>query len=186
VTLEHLHPLYNTSYFKVVASLFHSYLVSYMILLLYIAFIAYKVLLHMAGLHKCWQSIWRWTSTGYICVAKETWEGRQVRSGKGRARKDSEDKDDGKQGTWFVRHCCLYMAVASYTHTHTHNRFTALWNLSGKTRVSRYQKKHSPTTLIVVINHPYQLSPSSTIHGILPIQSTCSTVFFHNLSPVAS
>jgi len=26
-------------------------------------------------------------------------------------------------------------------HTHTHNRFTALWNLSGKTRVSRYQKK---------------------------------------------
>ena len=44
-------------------------------------------------------------------------------------------------------------------HTHTHNRFTALWNLSGKTRVSRYQKKHSPTTLIVVINHPYQLSP---------------------------
>ena len=38
---------------------------------------------------------------------------------------------------------------------HTHNRFTALWNLSGKTRVSRYQKKHSPTTLIVVINHPY-------------------------------
>jgi len=26
--------------------------------------------------------------------------------------------------------------------THTHNRFTALWNLSGTTRVSRYQKKH--------------------------------------------
>ena len=38
--------------------------------------------------------------------------------------------------------------------THTHNRFTALWNLSGTTRVSRYQKKHSPTTLIMVINHP--------------------------------
>jgi len=31
------------------------------------------------------------------------------------------------------------------THTHTHNRFTALWNLSRTTRVSRYQKKHSPT-----------------------------------------
>jgi len=30
-------------------------------------------------------------------------------------------------------------------HTHTHNRFTALWILSGTTRVSRYQKKHSPT-----------------------------------------
>jgi len=31
------------------------------------------------------------------------------------------------------------------THTHTHNCFMALWNLSGTTRVSRYQKKHSPT-----------------------------------------
>jgi len=29
--------------------------------------------------------------------------------------------------------------------THTHNHFTALWILSGTTRVSRYQKKHSPT-----------------------------------------
>jgi len=33
-------------------------------------------------------------------------------------------------------HSCL--------HTHTHNRFTALWNLSGKTRVSRYQKNIHP------------------------------------------
>ena len=47
--------------------------------------------------------------------------------------------------------------------------------------MSRYQKKHSPTTIIVVINHPYLLSPSTTTHGILCIQSTCSTVFFHNL-----
>jgi len=31
------------------------------------------------------------------------------------------------------------------THTHTHNRFTALWILSGTTLVSRYQKKHSHT-----------------------------------------
>jgi len=35
-------------------------------------------------------------------------------------------------------HVCLQ------EHTHTHNRFTALWILSGTTRVSRYQKKHSP------------------------------------------
>jgi len=40
-----------------------------------------------------------------------------------------------------------------------------------------------PLTLIVVINHPYLLSPSTTIHSILHIQSTCSTVFFHNLLP---
>jgi len=32
-----------------------------------------------------------------------------------------------------------------YASTHTtHNRFTALWNLSGKTRVSRYQKNIHP------------------------------------------
>jgi len=38
------------------------------------------------------------------------------------------------------------MCFFSTTHTHTHNRlFTVLWNLSGTTRVSRYQKKHSPT-----------------------------------------
>jgi len=35
--------------------------------------------------------------------------------------------------------------ITTHTHTHTHNRFTALWILSGTTRVSRYQKKHSPT-----------------------------------------
>ena len=33
----------------------------------------------------------------------------------------------------------------AHMHTHTHKRFTALWILSGTTRVSRYQKKHSPT-----------------------------------------
>jgi len=32
-----------------------------------------------------------------------------------------------------------------HTHTHTHNHFMALWILSRTTRVSRYQKKHSPT-----------------------------------------
>jgi len=35
----------------------------------------------------------------------------------------------------------------------------------------------------MVINHPYLLPPSTTIHGILPIQSECFAVFFHNLSP---
>jgi len=38
-------------------------------------------------------------------------------------------------------------------------------------------------TPIVVIKYPYLPPPSTTIHGILPIQSTCFTVLFHNLSP---
>jgi len=32
--------------------------------------------------------------------------------------------------------------VYTHTHTHTHNHFTALWTLSGTTRVSWYQKVH--------------------------------------------
>ena len=57
--------------------------------------------------------------------------------------------------------------------------------LSGTTRVSLYQKKHSPT------HHPeswsspnlYQLLPSTTIHSILPVQIACLAIFLHNLSP---
>jgi len=55
--------------------------------------------------------------------------------------------------------CWLYGNIVKFSHkppgmqasifgtcpTHTHNRFTALWILSSTTRVSRYQKKHSPT-----------------------------------------
>jgi len=52
--------------------------------------------------------------------------------------------------------------------------------------LSQYQKKHSPThtyhghqSSII----PYLLPPSFTIHGMLLVQFTCLTVFFHNLSP---
>jgi len=44
---------------------------------------------------------------------------------------------------------------------HTHNRFTALLDF---------------------VSHPLSAS-SITIHCILPLQFTCLTVFFHNLSP---
>jgi len=40
--------------------------------------------------------------------------------------------------------CCKPYLPTVITGTHTHNRFTALWNLSGKTRVSRYQKNIHP------------------------------------------
>jgi len=66
----------------------------------------------------------------------------------------------------------------------TQHHFTALWILSGTTRVSQYQKKtftHSHLSWSSVI--PYLLPPSVTIHGILPIKFTCLTVFFHNLCP---
>jgi len=52
------------------------------------------------------------------------------------------------------------------THRHTHNRFTALCILSGTTRVSWYQKKHSPT-------HTYRGHQSSLICFLHLIQSCC-------------
>jgi len=39
--------------------------------------------------------------------------------------------------------------------THTHNRFMALWILSGTTWVSRYQKKHSPTHTLWPFDNPH-------------------------------
>jgi len=65
----------------------------------------------------------------------------------------------------------LYSSSSSCdnTHTHTHNHFTALWILSGKTRVSRYQKKHSRTHT----HHGHQSSTSCTniIHIFLALFS---------------
>jgi len=91
--------------------------------------------------------------------------------------------DSGKSRDIMDFHISQMILVLENAGTHTHNCFTALWILSGTSRVSRYQKKHYPFTLIVVIKHPYLLSPSTTIHGVLSIQSTCFTVFFHNLCP---
>jgi len=60
----------------------------------------------------------------------------------------------------------------THTHTHTHNRFMALWILSRTTRVSRYQKKHSPTHTY----HGHQSSLICCIHGIHK-QSVASSLF---------
>jgi len=43
--------------------------------------------------------------------------------------------------------------------------------------LSRFQKKHSPTHTCRGRQSSYLLHPSTTIHGILPVQSTCLTVF---------
>jgi len=54
--------------------------------------------------------------------------------------------------------------------THTHNHFTDLWILSGTTRVSWYQKKHSPT-------HTYRGHQSSFICFIHLLLSMASSLF---------
>ena len=65
---------------------------------------------------------------------------------------------------------------------HTHNHFTAVWTLSTRTRVSWYQKKQSPTHTYS-ISHLYLLPSSIAIHGLLPVQFMCLTVFLHNFCP---
>jgi len=50
------------------------------------------------------------------------------------AASDTREEDHDIVGEVYIHAC-----------THTHNRFTALSILSGTTRVSQYQKKHSPT-----------------------------------------
>jgi len=69
----------------------------------------------------------------------------------------------------------LRMHACTHTYTHTHNCFMALWTW--------YQKKPSPTHTYRGHVIPCLLPPSITIHGILPVQFTCLTVFFNNLSP---
>ena len=40
-----------------------------------------------------------------------------------------------------------------------------------------------PLTPLLLINHPYQLPPSTTNHSIIPAQSTYLAIFLHNLWP---
>ena len=72
------------------------------------------------------------------------------------------------------------------THTPTHTHTAVLW-LSGlyleQAGWAGTRRNIHPLTPIVVVSIPYLLLPSITIHGILPVQFTCLTVFFDNLSP---
>ena len=84
------------------------------------------------------------------------------------------------------------------THTHTHITVVRLCgSCPGQPGWAGTRRNIHPLTLIVVINHPYLLSPSTTIHGILPFNpralksfSTISLqVFFglpHGLAPSTS
>ena len=68
-------------------------------------------------------------------------------------------------------------------YTHRHTTVLRLFGFCpGQPGWAGSRRNIHPLTLIVVINHPYLLPPSTTIHGILPIQSTYFTVFFKSLS----
>jgi len=67
-------------------------------------------------------------------------------------------------------HIRLRDQLSSRRNYYYHNHFTALWTLSGTTRVSRYQKKHSPT-------HIYSGYQSSVICFLHLLRSVASYLF---------
>jgi len=77
--------------------------------------------------------------------------------------------------------------LTSHTHTHTHTHTQPLYgsldfvrdNVGEPVLEEAFNHSHLSWSSII----PYLLHPSAMIHGILPVQSKCSTVFFHNLSP---
>jgi len=74
----------------------------------------------------------------------------------------------------------LLLSVYSMgTHTLTHTTVLQFSGLSGTNQVSRYQKKHSPLTTIVVISHP--LSASSICYD--PWHPPCSIYMPDSLFP---
>ena len=80
--------------------------------------------------------------------------------------------------------CCFcYETVTSYVVHYTQTHTTILW-LSDFVQdnpgepVPEETFTHSHLSVV-----PYLLHPFITIYGILPVQFTCLTVFFHNFSP---
>jgi len=65
---------------------------------------------------------------------------------------------------------CTYNIKINIASSHTNNHFTALWILSWTTRVSRYQKKHSPT-------HTFRGHQSSLICFLHLLRSMASSLF---------
>jgi len=71
----------------------------------------------------------------------------------------------------------------TYIHTHTHTQplyssLNFVWDNPGKP-VPEEIFTHSHLLWSSIV--PYLLRPCNTIFGILPVQSMCLTVFFHNL-----
>jgi len=71
--------------------------------------------------------------------------------------------------------------IHTYTHTQPfYGPMDFVWdNLGEPVPEETFTHSHLSWSSII----PYLPHPSTTIHGILTVQSTCLTVFFHNLSP---
>jgi len=69
--------------------------------------------------------------------------------------------------------------VELWTHTRTHDRFTAV--CPGLPGWAGTRRNIHPLTPLLLINHPYHLPPSTTNHSIILAQSTYLAISLHNL-----
>jgi len=71
------------------------------------------------------------------------------------------------------------------THTHTHKQlfYSSMDFVRDNPGEPVPEETFTHSHLLWSSIIPYLLHPSTTIHGILLVQSMCLTVFFHNLSP---
>jgi len=80
-----------------------------------------------------------------------------------------------------------YVVKCWHTHTHTQTHTQPLCgsldfvrnNLGEPVPEETFTHSHLSWSPVI----PYLLPPSIMIHGILPVQFTCLSVFFHSLSP---
>jgi len=86
-----------------------------------------------------------------------------------------------------LAHARMHACTHACTHAHTHARTQPFYssmdfvrdNLGEPVPEETFTYSHLSWSSIVA----YLLLPSNTIYGILLVQSTCLTVFFHKLSP---
>ena len=79
------------------------------------------------------------------------------------------------------RFLCFFVPYTVYIHTHIHNRLTALvWDNPGRPVAEETLTYWHPAGSSDI---RYHLAPFTTIHSILFVHFTCSTILSDNLSP---
>jgi len=79
--------------------------------------------------------------------------------------------------------CFNEAKIHTYTHTHTQPFYSSMDFVRDNPGEPVLEETFTHSHLLRSSIALYLLHPSNMIHGILPVQSTQLTIFFHNLSP---
>jgi len=82
------------------------------------------------------------------------------------------------QYTHAYTHACTHARTHARTHTHTQPFYISTDFVHNNLGESVPEETFTHSSIV-----PYLLHLSTMIHGILPVQSVCLTVIFHNLAP---